>query len=68
MLAVVEDEELMTLSEREDEALHQGTFAALRDTECPRDGREHEVGIAQWGQVNEHPAVIEIAHHRVGHR
>ena len=49
MLAVIEDEEQVTVSQREDEALDQGAFAALRHTECPRDGREHEVGIAQRG-------------------
>ena len=56
----------MTVLEREGEALAQGAFAALRDSKCPRDGRKHEICIAEWGQVNEQPAVIEIGNHRVG--
>jgi hypothetical protein len=66
MLAVIEEEEEVAVAEDQDEALDQGAFAALRDTECPRDRRQHEVGITQRRQVNEYPTVIEIGDHVVG--
>jgi hypothetical protein len=66
MLAIVEDEEHMTGLERQDEALDYGAFATLRDTECPSNSWQHEVGITQRSQVNERPTVIEIGDHIVG--
>jgi hypothetical protein len=68
LLAVVEDDEALAGAEERGQGVVQESVAALADAQGLGDRRQHEVGVADPGEVDEDHPVGEAVGHGVGDR